>query len=299
MVEEKLPMLLLNILPKYTASAAIKARSKLQEAFSAYYENGGDGNEEAPDFVRAKKDLAQMYDLSKDYTPRADIGELMAMLFNVSPSSFWMVANVFSRPSLLQDLRDEVQEVIKDQTIFDELTGEERTTCHVDAPHLQRKCPLLVATFKEVLRFTGAVTTNRYVMEDTKLNEDRFFRKGGIVQIPGGVMHFDKSIWGDDVDEFKPQRFIGSKQRHHPSAFRAFGGGATLCPGRHLAMTEILALTAALIHGFDIAPKNSIWCLPKMKTKSLPGILKPMTDVKVVIVRRPALEKANFVFESF
>jgi cytochrome P450 len=39
----------------------------------------------------------------------------------------------------------------------------------------------------------------------------------------------------------------------HPAAFRAFGGGKTLCPGRHFATTEITALVAMLVARFDIS----------------------------------------------
>jgi cytochrome P450 len=38
----------------------------------------------------------------------------------------------------------------------------------------------------------------------------------------------------------------------HPAAFRAFGGGKTLCPGRHFATLTIQALVALLVTKFDI-----------------------------------------------
>lgn len=38
----------------------------------------------------------------------------------------------------------------------------------------------------------------------------------------------------------------------HPAAFRAFGGGKTLCPGRHFATLSIQALAALFVTKFDI-----------------------------------------------
>ncbi|KAL2131449.1 hypothetical protein VTI74DRAFT_5097 [Chaetomium olivicolor] len=40
----------------------------------------------------------------------------------------------------------------------------------------------------------------------------------------------------------------------HPASFRAFGGGKTLCPGRHFAFSEVLAFAALLVTHFDFLP---------------------------------------------
>ena len=63
-----------------------------------------------------------------------------------------------------------------------------------------------------------------------------FLRKDSVLQIAGGAMHRDPDIWGSNVDHFDPYRFLEmdrkSKEKIHPAAYRAFGGGATLCPGK-------------------------------------------------------------------
>lgn len=38
------------------------------------------------------------------------------------------------------------------------------------------------------------------------------------------------------------------------ASFRAFGGGETLCPGRHFASSTILAVVAIVVLRFDITP---------------------------------------------
>jgi hypothetical protein len=49
------------------------------------------------------------------------------------------------------------------------------------------------------------------------------------------------------------------------AAFRACGGGASLCPGRHFGTTIILNFTAMLIMQSDIVPVGGVW--PSVTTK--------------------------------
>lgn len=43
-------------------------------------------------------------------------------------------------------------------------------------------------------------------------------------------------------------------KRHHTAGLRVFGGGALLCPGRHLANDMILSLAAMMILRLDLRP---------------------------------------------
>lgn len=79
----------------------------------------------------------------------------------------------------------------------------------------------------------------------------------GDVVIPNGTnmwvdvvsVHHDKSIWGGDVHEFKPERFAhdiygGS---NHKMGFLPFGFGGRMCIGRNLFNMEYkIALTLIL-----------------------------------------------------
>lgn len=74
--------------------------------------------------------------------------------------------------------------------------------------------------------------------------------------IPSTVQHSSSAAWGENVHEFHHKRFVKSPdtKKPNPVAFRAFGGGATLCPGRHFASTEILAFASVILLRFDIKP---------------------------------------------
>jgi len=77
----------------------------------------------------------------------------------------------------------------------------------------------------------------------------------------------------------------------HPAAFRAFGGGKTLCPGRHFATHEILAFVAMVVLTLDIESvegKDKTIAVPEKDDGVMPvHILEPKTDVRVKVrVRR-------------
>jgi cytochrome P450 len=293
-------MLMLDYFPKFTAPSAHRARSKLQDAFLKYYRTNGKGNANAPDFVQRKKALAQKYNLSDHYNSRADVGELLAMLANVVPVSFWVLFYIFSSPSLLADLRTEVQNHLLQPNLHEDADSIKTERGYLDVPHIQTKCPLLVSTWKEVLRIaTLTTTTNRCVLADTYIGSQILLKKGGIVQIPTGAFHSDQNVWGSNVNEFDPRRFLPSKQAHRSAAFRPFGGGSTMCPGRYLAVTEILGFVSAVILGFEISPVEGEWKLPKKDSRPFPGTVKPASDIKVVIRRRVGFEKSVWSFKRF
>lgn len=110
---------------------------------------------------------------------------------------------------------------------------------------------------------------------------------------PATVQHNLNSIWGDNVDKFDHTRFLAqgpdSKLRrlHNPVAFRAFGGGSTLCPGRHFAATEILAFAAFIILQFDARPCSGNWVQPPWNnTNPATSIHQPDHDLDIEITPR-------------
>ena len=73
---------------------------------------------------------------------------------------------------------------------------------------LKSSCPLLVSTLRETLRVSAHIPSTRYVLEDTWIAGKYLLKKGSEVQIANGVLHSDKTIWGDDTDIFNPARFV-------------------------------------------------------------------------------------------
>ena len=99
------------------------------------------------------------------------------------------------------------------------------------------------------------------------------------MQMRSRIIPKDPSLWGPDVEEFNPRCFMkdseaqrsGStaKERTSSACFRAFGGGTTLCPGRHFATNKILALTAMFVLRFDMAPSAGTWSMPTANNSNM------------------------------
>lgn len=111
-------------------------------------------------------------------------------------------------------------------------------------------------------------------------------KKGNVVQMAIGVGHGMEEYWGEDVDQFKPERFLGPKGESGDgpgnakairAAFLPFGGGTHLCPGRQFAFAEMMAVMATLLLGFKVEPlQGTEWSLPSFAKRSLvDAVTKP------------------------
>ena len=118
-------------------------------------------------------------------------------------------------------------------------------------------------------RYSNSALSVRDVTEDTIINGWKF-KKGSRVMIPLRTNHQDPKTYGERIDEFVPNRFLNdfiktnssnsqaadgtSVGKTGPSikSLKPFGGGTTLCPGRHFAVNETVAFIATALRRFDI-----------------------------------------------
>lgn len=85
---------------------------------------------------------------------------------------------------------------------------------------------------------------------------------GAQVLIPILILHHDKEIWGDDANEFKPDRFnegISMAGKSGSIAFYPFGGGPRIRIGINFALLEVkMALSLTLQRfRFELSPAYS------------------------------------------
>jgi unspecific monooxygenase len=73
-----------------------------------------------------------------------------------------------------------------------------------------------------------------------------------IVLLP--MVHRDPEVWGDDADEFDPDRFSPERSRGRaPHAYKPFGTGMRSCIGRQFALHEAVLVLARLLHRYDVS----------------------------------------------
>lgn len=135
----------------------------------------------------------------------------------------------------------------------------------------------------ETLRlYSPAVFTQRKTTTDMAVGEIKIPQGFGIV-IPFAIMHRDKTIWGDDADEFNPLRFQNGaiKAAKVPHALLAFSIGPRSCIGQNFAMMEAKSVLAVILQKFSFthspdyvhAPVDLVTLQPKF---GLPVVLKPL-----------------------
>lgn len=267
-------------MPSITARKATKARAKLQDAFYKYFEKKEHLSGSA--LVQARYNHSREYEVGNKDIAAFEAGGCFATLANTFPVAYWTLAYIYSHPDVLQDCRREVESITKVTQ-----TGDGKTLHTIDMTAIKSSCPIITATLQEVLRHTAVGSTVRYVVEDTLL-DGYTLKKGNVLMTPSNVIHTDTSIWGENTDTFDHRRFLKTpgKKMPSPAAFRAFGGGATLCPGRHFATVEVLSVTTAFIARFDLTPVGS-WPPPDQSgVQFWMQIIEPHKNFEVEVSER-------------
>lgn len=268
--------LMMGIVPSLTASKAYRGRERLVASFKSYLEDGR--HQYASKIVQDRIGLEQEYDMSQESIARSALSFLFAGVVNTTTTAYWIVLRLFADAELLTAVRLEIQRALRAST-------EQFGPNHLSITALKDSCPTLMAVFRESLRVGSENISVRLVREDVLLDNRYFLKKGSVVEIAGGVIHANGDIWGEDVDSFKPERFMTQRDKGscvHPAAFRGFGGGKTLCPGRYFATNEILVLVAMVVHCFSMTGSDG----------GVPAVPPKDDGVMPVHVLEPQLRKA-------
>ena len=155
-------------------------------------------------------------------------------------------------------------------------------------------CPRLEAVFLEVLRLKMSSSLMRHITAPTIIG-DKILQKGHNVMVPYRQLHFDRDVWGDNVSEFDPDRFLSGKHLSRSLSFRPFGGGQHLCPGRFLARQAVFTFVAVALSRFHISLDTATsqdgkggQRFPRAdESKPALGALAPISGDKVVLRLNP------------
>ena len=301
--------LMADVFPSITSRRSWKARRAMNAALHEFVSKGH--YETASPMIQKRVAINLKHGVTPLMAGRSELILLFGILGNAVPTTFWFFAQIFSRPDLLAAIRDETQQAVR----------REKGENVINTSILKTQCPLLASTYRETLRHIGNLSSVRLVTGTHTISVPShptyLLQRGNMIQIASGVIHTSSRTWGADAAEFKPERWIANSvvngsdlsngstrtsekinrdgkialplPKNVPSsAFRAFGGGSVLCPGRHFAMTEILGFMALCVHMFDVTDKaGDVMRLPEKDDGRIPlSVMKPVVDPRLVFRRR-------------
>lgn len=290
--DEDLNTLILDFAPAILAPKGNRARQELGRAFSRYFDRFDASQSSPAALTKHRYSVNTRYRLSSFNQGRLEVGVLLGILANTIPTIFYTILHVLSDAQLLEDVRGEIEAVA--------LRREEGKPV-LQVLQVREKCALLYSTLQETLRVHAQGSSVRYVREDIMLQDRWLLKKGMVVQMPQAVMHSDPGAWGPDVSVFNQRRFLkqmttarddGKAFKPQMAAYRPFGGGTSLCPGRHFVTTEAMVLTAVMVMGFEVTPvEGHGWKIPRQKQESMAtNVFPPDEDIQVEVRQRGGWE---------
>lgn len=246
--------------------------------------------------VQARYEVNRNYGVPLADIERFDLSLSIGLLVNTTPATSWVLYYVYSYPSLLTDLR-----VMLSSFVHCPLDGSDTNgpVFHVDIANVIEGCPLLMSIVQETLRVQSTNATGRMVLKDTLLDNQYFLKQDSMLLMPSAVLHADASAWGSSVKDFDPHRFMkkGDQVFKIPSgAYKVFGGGSALCPGRYFSVIEIIVFTVVMVLRYDLDPLVGGWVMPKRHPHILTSVLTPVEDIKVIIRKRKGYEHQRWKF---
>lgn len=282
--EREIPKLL--FLPDWLARHGARNRQFVADAFKSFFSKNH--HDQASDLVKDFYASETAYGFSLSDRSFFEVGHALAILGNTSGAVFWLIFYVFSTPSALLEIRQEVYSILS--TSIDAAGTKKH---HIDMTRITANCPTLVSAFREAIRLHSIGISLRQVCKDTTLSETYHLRKGAMILMPTDAIHTDPSVWGDNVLAFNHRRFHpANPNKPSPAAFRSFGGGTTLCPGRHFATTQVMAWTVMLVTRFDVEPvrengEKGQWVRPTTEKTNLANVMsQPDYDIRVKVRAR-------------
>ncbi|KAG8779401.1 hypothetical protein FRC16_003445, partial [Serendipita sp. 398] len=131
---------------------------------------------------------------------------------------------------------------------------------HLPTANEIRSMEYLKATWDESLRHSPPIPTGvpHVNTGEADIWKGYYIPKKTMVITNVGYMLRDKRLWGEDADEFKPERFL---TKYNPNANKlpnvesmAFGFGRRICPGRHVAELNGMLFAASILSAYEILP---------------------------------------------
>ncbi|XP_074280768.1 cytochrome P450 CYP72A616-like [Silene latifolia] len=149
----------------------------------------------------------------------------------------WTIIVLAMHPDWQEKARDEVMQACgRDSINFEAI----------------KNLSIVTMILNEVLRLYPPVIAHyRHTYKETKIGEISI-PAGVNVTLPTLLMQHDHDIWGNDAEEFKPERFSEGAAKASKDAFFPFGYGPRICVGQIFALIEAKVALSMILQNFSI-----------------------------------------------
>uniref|UniRef100_A0A0B7BQ04 Cytochrome P450 n=1 Tax=Arion vulgaris TaxID=1028688 RepID=A0A0B7BQ04_9EUPU len=188
-----------------------------------------------------------------------------------STTIYWCILFILNNPGVQEKIYQEIKDNV----------GRERT------PTMQDKNQLtyLNAVIHETQRLGSIVplSVTHICSEDITLRGYNVPKGAYILPNLDSVL-FDKTTWGEDADNFRPERFIDNNGKLNvPEQFIPFSTGRRVCLGEALAKMELFLFLSSMFQRFQFLPPTPD-SIPPLDYKC--GVVIVPKPYKVRVVER-------------
>ncbi|PNY28721.1 cytochrome P450 [Tolypocladium capitatum] len=163
---------------------------------------------------------------------------------------FWAIYELSLHPEVIEKLRHEIRENRRDNgdLDFDSI----------------RTMPYLDAVMTEILRLHAPISSTsrqvtRPIVVETRTNDTVVLPSGSLIFASIYLLHHDKQVWGDNADEFLPERWAGRLANTAESRceYLPFLAGPRSCPSAGFVTLQVKTMLAVLLSQVDVKLPNS------------------------------------------
>ncbi|KAL4918995.1 cytochrome P450 [Aspergillus aurantiobrunneus] len=230
---------LMGLLPRFLSKDMLAAKEDMIHLFEEYFRLTPDKRGHSNFWVSSVERLLRDLDLTDSEIGRMFMLHTSSIIGNMYKLSFWLVAHLLSNRDLLTSITLEIQPAVNPQTLA------------VDHTYLTENCPMLDSLYSEVLRLIVTSPMTRQVSSTSTIG-GKTLKEGSKVLIVYRQLHLDRGTWGPSPEILQPDRFLRDPALRTKAAYRPWGAGKHVCPGRFLAKKAVFAFVALLLGQYDI-----------------------------------------------
>jgi benzoate 4-monooxygenase len=209
--------------------------------------------------------------LTREEVTAEALTALIAGSDTTSNSSCAITYHIARNPRVQKKLQDELDEEFGSN--FDEVPTWDQV----------KKLPYLEAVINEALRIhsTSSIGLPRVVPEGGMKVLGQFFPEGTVLSVPSYTIHRDTTVWGNDAEDFRPERWFEQDRVAIQKTFNPFSFGPRACVGRNLAFMELQLIIASVFLRYSLVLEN-----PSKPLDTREGFLRKPLECKMGVRRR-------------